>query len=819
MPKPEETGTGTDIADNRFVCIHGHFYQPPRENPWLESIEVQDSAVPYHDWNERICAECYAPNSHARIQNTTGIVERMINTYEWISYNIGPTLLIWLEQNAPEVLEAILEADRKSTERCQGHGNAIAQAYNHTILPLASKRDKHIQVRWGINTFRRYFRREPEGMWLPETAVDTETLEALVDHGIRFTVLSPRQARRFRSSDGNPWLDAKAGKMDTHRPYRCLLPSGHEIILFFYDGEVAQEVAFQRLLNSGERFLERILSRFDPKDEGPQMVHIATDGETFGHHHRFGEMALAYFVSSLKTDENIRITNYGEFLSSHPPTREVEIVEKSSWSCVHGVERWRSACGCRLGGNDFHQRWRAPLREALDALKEKLDALFTDEGAAFFSDPWEAFDAYSRVIQDRSMEAVQAFVREAACRELEENHITRALMLLEMQRHGQLMFTSCAWFFDEVSGIESVQVLKFAARAIQLAEKNFSVSLEEDFLKLLERVPSNDPDIGNGRRLWEKEVRPSVIDLERVLAHFAVSSIFLKDLPSHEGHAYSKEDLDVEILETGPVHFAVGAAEILSHITLQRVREFYSVIHFGGLDVQFFWRPYTGEEEYRHLKEDLTAAFQHGSLGDLYQSLLKVFQEPTHQLKDLFLDEQRRIIEMFLKERVDVYRNQFDRFFDQDSALLKQLGFLKYPIPEPMKMAAIVATEDRIRKLVTQIRDEEDLQSISLLLDQAKPWGYRPETGRWERFFLLVLEKKVKSLGTTTKIPAILQQAEYILEAAGILRVPLNLWNIQNLFVAVCTEREKDFQEHGEQVRSFALRILLSPQVLPRSLV
>ena len=296
MPKPEETGRGTDIASNRFVCIHGHFYQPPRENPWLERIEVQDSASPFHDWNERICAECYAPNAHARIQDDSGRVERMINNYSWISYNIGPTLLMWLEHKAPRVLEAILEADRWSAERCQGHGNAIAQAYNHTILPLAGKQDKDLQVRWGIDTFCRYFQREPEGMWLPETAVDTETLETLADHGIRFTVLSPRQARRFRTPEADSWLETKTTRLDTRRPYKCLLPSGREISLFFYDGEVALEVAFQRLLNSGAQFRERLLSRFDPREEGPQIVHIATDGETFGHHHRFGEMALAFFV-------------------------------------------------------------------------------------------------------------------------------------------------------------------------------------------------------------------------------------------------------------------------------------------------------------------------------------------------------------------------------------------------------------------------------------------------------------------------------------------------------------------------------------------
>ena len=395
----------------RFFCIHGHFYQPPRENPWLEAIEVEDSAAPYHDWNERIRADCYAPNAHARIVDGSGQVHRMINNYEWISFNIGPTLLAWMERHGRRTLEAILEADRRSMERCGGHGNAMAQAYNHTILPLAGRRDKALQVRWGIQTFRHYFQREPEGMWLPETAVDTETLEVLVENGIRFTVLSPRQAGRIR------WVVGPGDRegfervpVDPRRAYRCRLPSGGEIALFFYDGETAQRVAFEKLLSDGEQFFRHMKSRFDPYRSESQLVHVATDGETFGHHHRFGEMAVAYLVSRVEGDGEIRLTNYGEFLSLHPPVSEVEIVEASSWSCAHGVERWRSDCGCRPSGSSAHQRWRGPLRGALDHLKTKLDEVLEREGRELFRDPWAALEEYVNVLLGRGENRARKFL-------------------------------------------------------------------------------------------------------------------------------------------------------------------------------------------------------------------------------------------------------------------------------------------------------------------------------------------------------------------------------------------------------------------------
>jgi len=799
----------------RFFCIHGHFYQPPRENPWTEAIEVEDSAAPYHDWNQRICAECYAPNAHARIVDGSGQVHRMINNYEWMSFNLGPTLLAWMERHARRTLEAILEADRKSSRRCGGHGNAMAQAYNHTILPLAGRRDKELQVRWGIEVFCRTFGREPEGMWLPETAVDTETLEVLAGQGIRFTVLSPRQAGRVRQPGSGGREDLDRAPLDTKRAYRCSLPSGGEIALFFYDGETAHRIAFEKLLRDGEQFFQHMKSRFDPALHEAQLVHVATDGETFGHHHRFGEMALAYLVSRLEEDEEICLTNYGEFLSLHPPVAEVEIVEASSWSCVHGVERWRSDCGCRPSGSSAHQRWRAPLREALHHLKTELDEVFEREGSELFRDPWAAFETYVTVLIDRGEGQARKFLAAVAPRDLTDKEATRALKLLEMQRHGQLMFTSCAWFFDEISGIETVQVLRFAARAIQLAEKNFHVSLEEAFLALLEKAPSNHPDLRNGRELWEEEVRPAVTDLERVLAHFAINQIFREEPAPLVGSSYSVASLDASVQETGHAHFAVGAAEVVSLVTLERTKAIYAVVHFGGLDVQFFWMPHEACADYEELKGDLADAFRNGSLGDLYQRLLAHFQAPTHQLQDLFRDEQRKIVEETLEDRVEDYQVLFEQLFDQDHALLQRLGALRYPIPEPMRMAAKVSTQRRSRELASRLEGPEDLQGFSQLLDQARQWGYRYEAGEWERLLLVLLEEAVLGLlGTDDDIGTTLEKAGNILEAAEVLKIKLNLWNIQNLFVEVCRQRGAFLRAHKKAVTSFASRIQLNPGVL-----
>src|SRR5580700_10498999 len=507
----------------KYICVHGHFYQPPRENLSLEYVELQESAYPYHDWNERITAECYAPNAASRIMDAEGRIASIVNNYSQISFNFGPTLLSWLEENAGDVYRSVLKADQESRERFGGHGSAIAQAYNHMIMPLANGRDKRTQVLWGLKDFAHRFQRSAEGMWLPETAVDLETLDLLADYGVRFTILAPRQASRVRKIGSRTWKDVSEERVDPTQPYLLRLPSRRKIAVFFYDGPISRAVAFERLLDDGRVFAERLMSGFSEERDRTHLMHIATDGESYGHHHHFGEMALSYALDYIQSNQLAKLSNYAEFLDKHPPTHQVEIFENSSWSCVHGVERWRSDCGCNSGGHsDWNQSWRGPLRNALDWLRDDLAPRYAERAAAFLKDPWEARNEYIRVLLDRSPESVDLFFRQNAKENLQESDKITTLKLLEMQRHLMLMYTSCGWFFDELSGIETVQVMQYGGRAVQLSRELFGDSLEAHFLEALSKAKSNIPEHQDGAGIYRKFVKPAMINLEKVAAHYAI---------------------------------------------------------------------------------------------------------------------------------------------------------------------------------------------------------------------------------------------------------------------------------------------------------
>src|ERR1700722_8392438 len=412
----------------RYVCVHGHFYQPPRENPWLETVEIQDSAAPYHDWNDRITAECYAPNGASRITNKQNEIIRIMNNYARMSFNFGPTLLSWLADKAPRTYRMIVDADKVSAQHYSGHGSAIAQVYNHIIMPLASKRDALTQIRWGIADFEHRFHRRPEGMWLAETAVNRSVLDLMAQEGIKFTILAPVQCARVRRLDPpagtaskpnldpvaaaaapaeEPWVQTPNANVDPTRPYLVKLDEGRSIAVFFYDGPTSRAIAFEGLLNSGENFANRLIADFHPPSpEAPnaaQLSPVATDGESYGHHHKHGEMALSYAMHTIEDGQQARLTNYGEFLEKFPPTWQAEVVEDTSWSCAHGVERWRSNCGCNSGGKPgWNQEWRAPLREALDYLRDATAPLAEQLAQPLLKNLWVARDAYIQVILDRT---------------------------------------------------------------------------------------------------------------------------------------------------------------------------------------------------------------------------------------------------------------------------------------------------------------------------------------------------------------------------------------------------------------------------------
>lgn len=498
---------------NRYLCVHCHFYQPPRENPWLEKIERQESAYPYHDWNERIADECYIPNTESPILGNDGRVIEAINNYEWISFNFGPTLLSWIQSRKPKLYQSIINADKECQKRFSGHGSAIAQVYNHIIMPLANKRDKQTQVIWGIKDFVYRFGRNPEGIWISETAVDLETLEIIAENGIKFTILSPRQAKRRRKIGDSDWTNVSGEKIDTKMPYLCRLPSGRTINIFFYDGIISQGIAFGDLLNNGEICAKRFIAAFSGNNESAQLVSVATDGETFGHHRRYGDMALAYCLSYIESRNLANITIYGEYLEKFPATHEVEIIENTSWSCIHGVERWRNKCGCIAGMHpEWRQEWRAPLRNAMDWLRDNLIQIYEDKMPQFVHDPWQTRDDYIDTLLDRSDGMLNQFLSKHSLGELSKKEKVKVLKLLEMQRYAMLMYTSCGWFFDDISRIETVQVMQCAARAIQLANEVSGVSLEETYINFLKNAPSNVSAFNTGARVYEMLVRPTITE-------------------------------------------------------------------------------------------------------------------------------------------------------------------------------------------------------------------------------------------------------------------------------------------------------------------
>ena len=503
------------------LIIHGHFYQPSRENPWTGIIDPEPGAQPFHDWNERIHAECYQPNSSVRILDETN-TERLVNNYAHISFDFGPTLLSWLERNHAETYARILAADAESARRNSGHGNAIAQAYNHAILPLANERDRRTQVRWGLADFRYRFGREPEAMWLPETACNDEVLGLLIDEGMRFVILAPQQAERVRSRTGIPfgsennWQSVTDGTIDTSIPYRYFHRdgSGRSLVVFFYDQALGQAIAFEQALTSSASLVDRFAQ---PRAEKAGLINIATDGESYGHHHKFGELCLAYALVVDAPARGFAITNYGDYLDQHTPEMEVEISngqegEGSSWSCTHGVSRWIRDCGCHTGGErGWNQSWRGPLRKALDSLRDEAAASFEATRGELFIDPWAARDDAINLLLDER-KSREEFLYRHAPRELTREEQRRALLFLELQRNSLLMYASCGWFFNDLAGIEPIQILKYAGRVIDLMNQLGLPSPRQRFLELLAEAQSNRPELGNGAEIFRRLAEPAGTD-------------------------------------------------------------------------------------------------------------------------------------------------------------------------------------------------------------------------------------------------------------------------------------------------------------------
>ena len=773
----------------RCICIHGHFYQPPRENPWLEAIEVQDSASPYHDWNERITAECYAPNSVSRILDDQNRIVKLVNNYSKISFNFGPTLLSWLEVKAPEVYAAILAADQESRQNFSGHGSAIAQAYNHMIMPLANSRDRATQIIWGIRDFEKRFKRTPEGMWLPETAVDLETLELLVQFGLRFTILAPHQAARVRRIGESEWTELNGHPIDTTRAYQQRLPSGKSIALFFYDGPIARAVAFEGLLSNGERFIDRLTGAFSKEPDGAELVHVATDGESYGHHHRFGDMALAYVLDQIEARQLASLTNYGEFLAKNPPADEVDIVEKSSWSCTHGIDRWWSNCGCNSGARPaWNQEWRTPLRNALDWLRDSIVRQWEDRANKLLKDPWSARDAYIDVVNDRSTANIRSFIASHAVRTLNDTETATVLKLLEMQRNAMLMYTSCGWFFDDLSGIETIQILQFAGRVVQLAENVFGQELENQFVRRLAEAKSNRPDQGNGSQIYERSVRPAKVDWKNVGAHYAVSTLFEDYSKQATIYCYDAQLEDHQVFTAGRAKLGIGRVRLSSKITLESRKLNFGVLHLGDHNINGGVVEYQDDETYRSVVESAVEPFRRADLTGVIRVMEHRFGESNYSLRSLFRDQQRTLVNTILAANLTEAESLYRRIYDQSAPLMRFLTDLAIPLPKGFSTAAEFVLSNNLRAALQQPSIDHKL--VTRLFESAREEGVSLDMAPIE----FAYRRSLESAATTLAAQPSLSMLQQFLDAANLLQhLPFkaNLWKVQNIFYQLLKQEYK----------------------------
>jgi alpha-amylase/alpha-mannosidase (GH57 family) len=781
----------------RYVCVHGHFYQPPRENPSLEAIELQDSAYPYHDWNERITAECYAPNATSRILDSENRIATLVNNYERISFNFGPTLLSWLAEKAPGTYKAIQQADKASQELFSGHGSAIAQAYNHMILPLANARDKLTQVKWGLSDFRFRFARAPEAMWLPETAVDISTLELLAEQGLKYVILAPRQAKRVRRMTGRSWKDVTGGRIDPSRAYQIRLPSRKSISAFFYDGPISQGVAFERLLDDGKRFAERLISGFSASRTWPQLVHIATDGESYGHHHRHGEMALSYALNHIESSEAAEITNYGEFLERHPPDHLVEIIENSSWSCVHGVERWRSDCGCNSGGHaGWNQQWRGPLRNALDWLRDHLAGLFEEQARGLLKDPWRARNDYIGVILNRSTENVQAFFAEQAARELSEEETVTALKLLEIQRHALLMYTSCGWFFDELSGLETVQVLHYAGRAVQLAKGFGGENIEAKFVDCLRLAKSNMQEYGDGAQIYERWVKPACVDMENFAAHYAISSLFENYGPQASIYCCEVARNDFTVDVEGKLRLATGSARFNSQITRESACLDFAVLHLGDHNIiGGVRRSNCAGTPDKSLRATLSDAFSRADTAEVIRLIDEQFGRKTFSLRSLFRDEQRKILEIILNDNLSATEAAERNLYENQAPLIRFLNSMSVPVPPALKSAAEIAINSQLRRAFN--RADLDTNLIESYIREAKASEIPLDSTTLEFALRRRLETDAVAFASEPHNPDRLHALRTALDFAATMPFPVVLWEIQNQCYWPIRELQSELRSSG----------------------
>jgi alpha-amylase/alpha-mannosidase (GH57 family) len=796
------------------LVIHGHFYQPPRENPWTELIDREPGAEPFHDWNARICAECYRPNAYARISDSYGRVERIVNNYASLSFNFGPTLLSWLERSSPRTYARVIEADRESVLARGGHGNSIAQGYNHAILPLCNERDRRTQVRWGLTDFRLRFGREAEALWLPETACDEATLDVLIEEGLRYVILSPFQASRVRAlgADEHGLRDVSNGDVDTTVPYKYFHTDGEgrSLAVFFYDGQIARGVAFEGLLASSRAFVGAFARA---AHRGAQLVSVATDGESYGHHFRYGDRCVAYALDTEAARQGFRVTNYGEFLDTHEPAFEVQIKkgEGTAWSCAHGLGRWTRDCGCSAGAHEgWNQRWRAPLRAAFDLLRDDLAPKFEEACGALLRDPWEARDAYVELLTDRTASR-EEFLRRRAARTLARDEQVRVLTLLEAERAAMTMYTSCGWFFNDISGIETVQTLRYAGRVVELMDDLGLAPPVARFLEVLSEARSNVPERGTGADIFLRAVEHSRVTPRRVAAHLAISNLVEREGRAAEfesaGYAYSTHD--VQKRRHGRVTLETMRLSLEERATARQYDYALAAMHFGEVDYYCALRPYEGREKFEEAATRLWSQLRTASLPALLRVAQAEFGPDEFGLEALLPQGQGRLSRAVFGRLVARLLQEYERLYEDNRRVVERLVEIGFEPPRELRVAAELITGRRLEtELRSQRLGEGDYARAFEIAREAARLGQRIDRTHATRVFEKTLVEAARRVVEHPSADAV-RSARELIALGRELGLEANLERAQEIIYEAARAWSP-----SEELREFAHALGLAPSAL-----
>ncbi|MBN1165141.1 MAG: DUF3536 domain-containing protein [Candidatus Krumholzibacteriota bacterium] len=818
----------TDKDHKRYLIIHGHFYQPPRENPWTERIDRQNSASPYHDWNHRITDECYLPNAVSRRLDGYGRILKLVNNYRHISFNLGPTLLSWIEGNYPSLHRMIVEADRLSVKERGGHGNALAQVYNHIIMPLANRRDQETQILWGVRDFQHRFGRDPEGIWLAETAINEVTLEILLDFGFRFLILSPHQADRYRSLDaGSSWNNSADGSIPTGFPYLCYgarrkggRTKNRSINIFFYDARLSTDVSFNHLLTNGDQWAEAISSSFERC--GNDLVTIATDGEIYGHHEPFADMALSYLVDTAAPSRRIEMTNFGAYLDTHPARREVQIKqgingEGTAWSCSHGLGRWKEDCGCHTGGPPgWNQRWRAPLRESLDNLRDSLASIFDKEGKDLLDDPWKARNDYLEVIRNRSVAGAEKFLSSRVRGNPSGARSSRALSLLESQRNALLMFTSCGWFFNDISGIETLQLLKYAGRAIELAGETQAAKLEKQLLRGLRRARSNLAEFGSGEDLYRGAKKYSSVSPIFLAGQFVITSRLDCPEASPEAFGYQFKVTDRHSQTRDDTSLEIGALEMDSPYTLRRDWFHYLLILSPPPQITCLLKPARSGEIRADAKEDFEKFTSGGDRSRIIQSAVEHFGGQVFALRDLFPEDKEKVLSRLIRRQHKSILREFKELYLNNRDILRLYSETSLEAPPSLLLPAQIYLSGRIGEEMEKWDKSllpDGLKGLETVISEARYYGVPLDKKNNSAVFGDFLLEKIRQLVPDLEARASGELYDFI-EYCSSIGMEIPLPHIQNAIFEILDTKVEELlaavnkdpgrsREARENIKSF----------------